>query len=321
MNMKDIAKLCNVSVSTVSKAFWDADDISDDTKQMIFSIARENGCYEKYYKGKYHKFVVAVICPELNSEYYARFVEMLQPSIENVGGLMVVASDGFDDVRQQELVEYFASGNRADGIIVFSLKTLKKGYDVPIISIGKSDPAVDSVLIDQSTGICAAVKHLKALGHRKIAFLGEKLTVLRQKIFEDAIKANGLFVDEKNTVVTDCRFENSGFFGMKKLLESKTDCTAVFCSYDHIAIGAIRRLVKEGYKVPEDFSVVGMDNITPSEYLERSLTTVDSHIEDTCTVVADLMAKKVKNRWVTAKQRIEISSDLVVRETTAKARE
>ena len=128
-------------------------------------------------------------------------------------------------------------------------------------------------------------------------------------------------VDEKNMVVTDCRFENSGFLGMKKLLENPNDFTAVFCAYDYIAIGAIRRLVKEGYKVPEDFSVVGVDNITPSEYLERSLTTVDSHIEDTCAVVADLMAKKVKNRWVSAKQRIEISSDLVVRETTAKVRE
>ena len=48
MTMKDIAKLCNVSVSTVSKALMCADDISEDTKQMIFSVAKENGCYEKY---------------------------------------------------------------------------------------------------------------------------------------------------------------------------------------------------------------------------------------------------------------------------------
>lgn len=55
MTMRDLAKLCNVSVSTVSKAFYDADDVSEDTKKLIFDIARENGVYGKFYKGKYHK--------------------------------------------------------------------------------------------------------------------------------------------------------------------------------------------------------------------------------------------------------------------------
>ena len=68
MKLKDLANLCNVSVSTVSKAFCDADDIGDETKEMIFEMAKKNGCYEKYYKGRYHKFVVAVICPEVNSD-------------------------------------------------------------------------------------------------------------------------------------------------------------------------------------------------------------------------------------------------------------
>ena len=321
MTLRDIAKLCNVSVSTVSKAFCDAADISDETKQLIFDIAKQNGCYEKYYKGRYHKFVVAVICPEIDSQYYARFTEHLQEAIEREGGLMVVAIDRFDSNRQNELIEYFSASNRADGLIVFSLGQLKKGYDIPIISIGKANGPVDSVVIDMDSAIEYTVKYLKSLGHRKIGFIGEPLTHGKQKIVMKHLSENSLIADKSDIVVVKSRFEDAGFLGAKRLLEQGSACTAVICAYDPIAIGAIRFFEQHSYKIPEDISVVGMDNIDASKYLTQSLTTVDSHLEEVCTVVADLMAKKVKNRWVTAKQEIRISADLVIRESTGKAKE
>ena len=55
MTMKELAKLANVSVSTVSKAFAEADDVSEETKNHIFNIAKEYGCYGKFFKGKYSK--------------------------------------------------------------------------------------------------------------------------------------------------------------------------------------------------------------------------------------------------------------------------
>ncbi len=63
MTMRELAKLANVSVSTVSKAFSETDDISEETKNHIFKIARNTGCYGKFYKGKYSKKVIAIICP------------------------------------------------------------------------------------------------------------------------------------------------------------------------------------------------------------------------------------------------------------------
>ena len=58
MTMNELAKLANVSVSTVSKAFSDADDVSEDTKDLVFAIAKEQGCFGKFYKGKYHKKII-----------------------------------------------------------------------------------------------------------------------------------------------------------------------------------------------------------------------------------------------------------------------
>ena len=67
MTMRELARLANVSVSTVSKAFADADDVCRETKEHIFRIARETGCYGKFYKGKYSKKIYAIICSELIS--------------------------------------------------------------------------------------------------------------------------------------------------------------------------------------------------------------------------------------------------------------
>lgn len=320
MKLKDLAKLCNVSVSTVSKAFCDADDIGDETKEMIFEMAKKNGCYEKYYKGRYHKFVVAVICPEVNSDLYANFLNELQKAIAKVGGITVIAADGFDKANRVELVEYFASKDRADGIIAFYLDELKKGYDVPIINIGKDLTSVDSVNTDIKSALNDAVRHLKELGHRKIAFLGETLTEAKLKSFKDAMIENNIYPDDAYHIVSQKRFEDAGVWGAEKILKECPDCTAVVCAYDYIAIGAMKCFESHGLRVPEDYSVVGMDNIGRSEYLIKSLTTIDSHLSEVCSILADLMAKKVKCRFITAKQQIRVSADLVIRESTGKAR-
>ena len=70
MTLQRLADLAHVSVATVSKAFSGSKEISEETRQRIFAIARENNCFEKYHKGIYHKRVISVIAPELRGEYY-----------------------------------------------------------------------------------------------------------------------------------------------------------------------------------------------------------------------------------------------------------
>ena len=76
--MRDLAKLANVSISTVSKAFNNADDINEETKNHIINIAKQNGCYGKYCKDKYPKKVIAIISRELGGDYYKDIVEKFE---------------------------------------------------------------------------------------------------------------------------------------------------------------------------------------------------------------------------------------------------
>lgn len=315
MTMRELAKLANVSVSTVSKAFYDADDVSYETKQHIFDIAKKNGCYGKYYKGKYAKKIIAIICPELGSNFYSTFVEQLQKIIEANNCIPIVSADHFEKNIQAELIEYYASYLKVDGIIVLGLSVpIKKGYDTPIVALFSSvDTSVDTVNSDVDSVIYDAVHLLSDYGHKKIAFIGEKLTVTRADIFKKAMQS--LNEMEETVFQSDYRFEEAGEDCIRQLLEKGTNCTAIVCAYDNMAFGAMKELQKHGLRVPQDYSIIGIDNIHVSEYLETPLTSIGIDYKEVCMIAWDLLAKKLENYFYRSSQKILLRGNLFLRES------
>lgn len=316
MTMRELAKLANVSVSTASKAFHDAPDISQETRERVFSVAKQYGCFGKFYKGKFHKQVIAIICPELGSSFYTAYVERLQALIEHSGGIALISSDRFDTSAQAELMEYYASYLKVDGIIAFDLRApVKKGYDIPVVSIFSSpDPNVDTVTVDLKAPMQEAVQLLHTLGHKNLAFIGEELTGVKETLFRKAA-GNGGFV-----VKSDLRFEKAGEDGAHRLLEQAPQTTAIICAYDKIALGAIRYLTQKGYRVPEDFSVVGIDNISTAEHSQTALTTIDTNPDEVCMIAWDIIQKKQQSKYYRSNQAITITGKLLLRETVGKCK-
>lgn len=319
MTMRELAKLANVSVSAVSKAFHQAEDISEETRQHIFATAKQYGCYGKFFKGKYPKPVIAIICPELKSNFYSIYVEKLQQIIEDHNAIPLVLSYNFDTDTQTELLEYFSDYLQVDGIIVFTLKNiLKEAFDTPIVSLLASrDKSVDTVSVDIEPAVNEAVGRLRELGHRHIAIACEQRTQSRLKVFKKALSLE----DDTAVFVSENRFEQAGIDCAKQILASPTPYTAVLCGYDNIALGLIKHLTEQGYKIPDDFSVVGIDNIPFSQYAEPSLTTIDEHIDDVCNAAWELLSKKLKNVYFHPREPISFSGTLLLRESIGKAKE
>jgi len=313
MTMRELANLANVSVSTVSKAFHDADDISEETRQRVFAVAREHGCYGKFYKGKFHKQIIAVICPELVGSFYTAYIEALQRIIRSHNGIVLVSADHFDPAAQAELLDYYASYLQVDGIIALGLScNIKKGYDIPIVSVFSApDPTIDTINLDLETPLREAVCHLRSLGHKQIAFIGEQHTHLKARIFRRVIEE-----DTPTIIESKLRFESAGEDGICQLLEQAPGCTAAICAYDNIALGAIRQLRSLGFKVPEDFSVVGIDNISVSEYTQLPLSTIDTNPEEVCMLAWDIIQKKQQSKYYRSRQAITITGQLILRSTT-----
>lgn len=317
MTMKELARIANVSVSAVSKAFHDADDISGQTKEHIFEIAKQYGCFGKYYKGKYHKKIIAVICHELISSFYANNVERLKASIENRGDMCVISADDFDPLKQTELIEYYASYLKVDGILVLGLQSeIKKGYETPIVAVFSNDSqTVDTVNIEFDSAFKAALERLYDLGHRNIAFIGEKRTQGKETAFLKLASQTGF--ERFVTIISDNRFEEAGIDGISCLAKEKIPYTAVICAYDNIALGAIKQLQKTGLSVPCDVSVIGFDNISVGKYTETALTSIDTFPNEVCSAAVELIYKKIENKYYKHKQSIIIKAELIERESIA----
>lgn len=320
MTMQELAKLANVSVSTVSKAFHQADDISEETKEHIFAVAKRYGCYGKFFKGKYPKPVIAIVCQELKSNHYSVYVEKLQRIIEAHNGIPLVLSYNFDAATQAELLEYFSAYLQVDGIIVFSLKNaLKKGFNTPLVALYASrDDTVDTVSVDITPAAQDAVSRLRALGHRFIAVAGEKRTHTRLKNLTHAL---GLDDQDAAVFVSEHRFEQAGIDCAQRILDAPTPYTAILCTYDNIAIGVMKHLTEQGYKIPEDFSVVGINNIPFSQYAEPSLSTIDERFDEICNAAWQLLEKKMKNIYYHPPKPVQLTGVFLPRESVGKARE
>lgn len=318
VTMKDLAIMANVSVSTVSKAFTGAKDIHPETRERIFEIARQTGCYNKFYKGKYPKRIIAVICHEIISSYYAEFVDHLRQKIEAEDNILLVATDDFSPDKQAELIDYFSSYLRVDGIIVFDMMIrLKKSHDTPIVSLFSGiDKQVDTVFVDSHSPIKNAVALLWEYGHRSIAFIGDRYTVHGSRTFQKAMLA----LNGKEGLAIECsaRFEQAGKEGVDRLLQQAPDCTAILCAYDNIAFGAIKQLQAHGKSVPEDVSVIGINDIVMSRYAEPALTTMGADCDAVCTIAFDILQKKLINPHYKIPERIQLKNKLIIRQSVRK---
>ena len=194
MNLETLAKLAEVSVGTVSKAFSGSKEISEDTKDRIFALAKEHGCFDKYNKNRFEKKVVAVLCPEIKSEYYTTIATLLERQITSHGGIMLLSMTEFSEEREMTLFSYYASYCKADGIITINQNAaLDNTFHVPAVAILPTGNAVkskniDCIVSDKPNAIEQAIAYLKGLGHTEIGFVGEYLTMAKLDSFKTALR-------------------------------------------------------------------------------------------------------------------------------------
>ena len=322
MNLTTLASLAGVSVSTVSKAFSGSREISEETREKIFAIARENGCFDKYNKNKFEKKVIAVICPEIISEYYSSITEELRNEIRSRGSIINISITNFEKALEQELYTYYSSYCKADGIIFINPRSkINNPNNIPTVAISPSSTSdnVDSLFTDTQYAINDAVKYLKEMGHTKIGFAGESLTMQKMTMFKNALRTSGIPVNDKYITVSDNRFEEAGADIVNKWLKNDDLPTAIIAAYDYIAIGAMKELYKKGYRIPDDISVIGMDDIARAPYLQTSLSSIHFPQKEICQTSVDLIMKKIENQFYSSRRRIIIHQQFIPRESTGKA--
>lgn len=329
--LKDIAMIAGVSISTVSKALNNSSEIKKETKANIIRIAHDLnydlGSAQADLPHKRNRSV-GVICPEINSNYYTQLISSIGARISKRGYSYTVAVTDFKPEKEERYLEIF--GNQGvDGIVLITenkdiqsiVGGIKDIWSIPLVLITTENETddYDCIRIDDYTGVITGVEYLIRLGHRKIGYIGDNLTEGRLKAYYDVLKKNDIPIVNDYISISKLRFEECGYQGMKAILDGGVCPTAIFAAYDDIAIGAMRAITEQGRAVPEDISIIGMDNVTVCPYLFKGLTTVSNPIKEMAAVSISILSKKIEDKEFTVIQNVVLKPALIVRETTAKA--
>ena len=325
MNHKKIAEIAHVSVSTVSKALAGSAEISAETADAVRKIAMEMGYFKEKSKRKrsYTKnspALIAVIIPEVLGSYFSACINSIKQIIEEKGGQTAFYIFDYNEVKLDKIINSIILRGSADGMIIFSSPPRKNNqqYNIPMIfcDVFHSVSQFDVVSCKKSAVMNEAVRYLKSLGHTSIGFVGDPRTSGSKSGFMEAMRKHGLQFKEEFSYAPEGRYEKSGLAAAEKILDAKERPTAFAAAYDEIAIALIHTLLKNGVRVPEDISVIGVNNIVPSSYSLVPLTTVDVFGTEQYKTAVDLLFDKILNEVEVIKH-IDIEPKLVVRESTA----
>ena len=240
--------------------------------------------------------------------------------IEEKGGTAAIYIYDFDNDKCNNILESIILHGRTDGVIMFRVPHLPVKTNIPIVcSSSYYVNEYDSVGHDIHAIMRDSVKFLKKLGHQKIGFIGEYNTICSFEAFKEALTENELSFCQDYIYIVNGRFEAIGIQAAKELINSRKRPTAIITAYDEIAHSLIFELTKNNISVPDDISVMGINNVSSSQYAQIPLTTVDTFSEEQYKMAVDILFDKIVNE-TTAIRHITVEHQIIERETTKKLR-
>jgi LacI family transcriptional regulator len=306
--LKDIAKEAGVSFITVSRVINSPDKVKEETKERVLLAMKKL----KYSPNPAAKALVTNKTGII-AVYIPKSIELSHPfAMHFISGISEVLSENtysFTIRRDHELE------HRCDGYIATSMQSsdieelynYAKDRNRPLALFGKSDlKDVDIVEVDNHFGSKMVTQKLIEKGHKKIAMINVKESdnaIDRFLGFRQALSDAEIEFDE-NTVVSSLNSTQEGYNAMRELLKNKS-ITSVFCATDTIALGAIDAIVEAGYKVPEDFSVVGFDGLGHHLLSNPHITTVEQPIFEIGKQLALIIVERIKSNKLPSRRVIK----------------
>ena len=327
VGMKDIAAEAGVSIATVSHAFRNPDRVSDGTRRKVLAAARRVG-YTPNRLGVSLRTArsgnIVVIIPDIADSHNARLITGIERVAQGKGYSVLLGNTRGSAAREREFAA-MARSRQADGIILMSHRLpfgAAAPEELPPLVNGcefTGHEGIPCVAIDDRAAGADATRHLLELGHREIAVVTGDMdstsSRMRLEGFRAAVADAGLTVDDDRIVFADYSTEG-GAAATRELLLRRDRPTAIFCFSDEIAIGCMHALRAQGFAVPRDMSVIGIDDIEFARYAYPALTTVAQPTEEIGACCARILFGLMEGER--PEQLIHtLPHQLVVRESTA----
>lgn len=296
ITIRDIAKLCGVGVSTVSRAMNDHPDINPETKAKIMQVIEQHNYIPNNSARNLKRTesnTIALLMKGIDNPFFQGMFHMFEEMLNRKNYTFILQKVGFDEDEINVALE-LEKEKKLKGIIFLGGRIRESTRDFALLSVPyilctvrqpqmPGERPAHFVAIDDVKESFKVVNYLCSLGHRRIAIitsLQEEKGVgsLRYEGYCRALKKNGIVLDPELVCymkhdLASFSAEN-GYAVTQELLASGKEFTAVFAASDMTAIGACKAILESGSRIPQDYSVVGFDGLNLTHFYHPSITTI-----------------------------------------------
>ena len=332
VTIKDIAKIAEVSHSTVSRALSGHPGIPAKTTNRIKKIASDLGyvpsAVARGLKTNRSQ-ALGVIVNRIDDPFFSEILQGIEDVLQKIGYSLFVAASNRDYNREKAIAQIMWE-HRVDGIIICTTQFdkehyyLLRQYGFPIVAVGNRELTDYQQMVchNDAYGSRQVTKHLIELGHKKIAFLGNaragRTTQGRLGGFTHEMNAANLPIPEDYVFQSLNGQPEGGEIGTNHCVNLSDPPTAIICFNDMMAIGVIKALREEGVRVPADCSVVGFDDISFAAYTNPPLTTFQQPKYQLGYEAAKMMYRLLLPDINSCEgQTLMLRGKLIIRETTS----
>ena len=334
VNLKDLAKRLNISVSSVSKALRDSHEIAEETKKKVRALALELGYSPNPYAGflrNQKSKTIALIAPELTNNFFIQAISGAESIAQEHDYHILVYTTNDDFEKEKSITSHLMNG-RVDGVIL-SLASTTKSFNhltdlieagIPIVFFDRICHEIETAKIttnDFASGF-TATEHLINNGCKRIAYLSisENLSIdnKRKQGYFEALNKHDIKVDE-DLVIKCSNDENQNTNSIKQLLTGPNKPDAIFASIEKLALLTYTVCNEIGVKIPQDLKVISFSNLRTAALLNPSLTTITQPAFDMGKIAATILFKYLaKRRSIIVNENIILKSELTIRDSTGK---
>jgi len=337
VTLKDIARETGDSVTTVSRALNDYEDVKPATKSVIRPVADGLGYHPNVAAQHLQRrrtdtlgFIIPTSGPRFSDPFFIEFLTGIGNEASTYGYDLLVStrSPGPEEI---DAYRRFVGGKRVDGLIIVRTRrqdpriTYLLEQHFPFVTFGRTDGDGEFPFVDEDgrAGMAQVTRHLLDQGHRRIAFIAapQHLMFAHERLagYVETVQENGVGVDNSLIAEGDLS-KQSGRRAANHLLEMSDPPTAIVATNDLMALGAIAAAQAHDLVVGQDIAVTGFDDIALAEHSHPPLTTVRQPIYEIGTMVCDMLIRTLQGQTLD-NQHILLKPKLIVRASSTGTRD
>ena len=328
VTIAQVAEEAGVSAMTVSNVLNGKPGASDETRRRVTEVAERLG-YQANFSARSLKAgrsgLIGVLTLDLTTQYSLEIVRGIADELAAAERELLINATYQDGIREMERIDFLSRG-LVDGVLmvapVLDPETVelvrRKNFPCVVIDPRDQDVSLPRVIVDNYEGMRRGAEHLLALGHTRIGYIrGESdmdSSSIRFQGFQDALALAGVEMDPR--LVADCDFTYTHGFQAASAMIAEHRPTAIAAGADLIALGAVDAARALGLSVPDEFSVLGFDDLPQAAQSFPGLTTVRQPLHDMGQTAARALLSLLDGQRLLL-DRMQLPTELIVRGTTA----